>query len=66
MTDSPWEREDERYEVLIDTTIYDEATTLANANHQAGRALDEIEAGALADSPVYIRRITQDIREARP
>lgn len=61
-----WEREDERYEVLIDTTIYDEATTLANANYQALRALDEIEAGELADSPVYIRRITQDIREARP
>lgn len=40
--------------------------TDTDANCKAGRALDEIEAGELADSPVYIRRITQETREARP
>ena len=63
---NPWEREDQSYEVLIDDTVYDEATSLGDADYKAARALEEIEAGELADVPIRIRRTTQETREARP
>lgn len=64
--DSPWEREDESYEVLADDTVYAEATSLGDANSKASRAIDEIEEGELADCEIRIRRTTRESRVAQP